>query len=179
MVGAQYRAERMRPLDAAVDALLVEIVAEEINAVRAGEVVERISVEVSRRDPARRFEKRADRQVPAYVAAELKRDAIRFGELQVRDELGGLGCKQQCAGVSSAIEIREPRKVGAPPRGNLARRCIGAEEPRLVVLVERHQRGHESGDARVPRERPVLRLRQIQPRLQAGRRRRQTHGDPA
>ena len=75
----------------AIDALLVEIVAEQIDAVRAGKIVERISVEVGRRDPGRRLQKRADRQMPAHVAAELKRDAISLGELQIRDQIGGLG----------------------------------------------------------------------------------------
>jgi hypothetical protein len=42
--------------------------------------VERISVEVGRGDPRRRQE-RADRQVPAHSAAELKRDAISLGKL--------------------------------------------------------------------------------------------------
>jgi len=42
-----------------------------------------------------------------------------------------------------------------------------------------HQRGHESGDAGVPGERPVLCLRQLESRLQANRRHRQTHDDHA
>ena len=45
MLGAQYRAERTHTLDASIEALLVEIVAEQIDAIRAGKIVERISVE--------------------------------------------------------------------------------------------------------------------------------------
>jgi len=99
--------------------------------------------------------------------------------LQIRDQLGGLGRTLQCAGVSFPVEIRDPHKIGASLRDNLVGRFIGAEEPRFIVLIERHQRGHESGDARVPGERSVLCLRQLQPRLQASRRRRQAHGDQA
>src|SRR5271165_2064668 len=108
----------MHALDAAIDALLVEIVAEQIDAVRAGKIVERISVEVGRPDPARRLEKRADRQMAAYVAAELKRDAIGFGELQIRDQARRLGRQLQCGGKSFAIEIRQPREIGLPVRNN-------------------------------------------------------------
>src|SRR5260370_39074200 len=76
MIGAQYRAERMHALDAAVDAVLVEIVSEQIDAVRTGQIEERISIEACRRDPGRRLQKRADPQVPSYTAARLKPHAI-------------------------------------------------------------------------------------------------------
>ncbi len=178
MIGAQYRAERMHALDAAVDAVLVEIVSEQIDAVRTGQIVERISIEVGRRDPGRRLQKRADRQVPAYVATERKRDAISLGELQIRDQAGGLGRQLQCAGISLAVEIREPRKIGTPLRDDDVRRRVGLEDLRLIVLIERHQRRHEPRNARMPGERSVLCLRQLQPRLQADRRHRQTHGTP-
>src|SRR5580693_5607585 len=98
MIGAQYRAELMYALETSIDALLVEIVAEQIDTVRTGKIVERISVKVGRHDTRRRLQERADRQVPVYGAAELKRHAISLGELQIRDRAGGFGCQPQCGG---------------------------------------------------------------------------------
>ena len=114
--------------------------------------------------------------MPAHGAAELKRDAISLGKLQIRDQVRGFSCQEQCAGISSAVEIREARKVGALLRDDDIRCCVGLEELGFVILIERHQRCHESGDSRLPAERSVLCLRQLEPRLQADRRRCHTHG---
>ena len=50
MVGAQHRAEFAHPLGAARDALLVEVVAEQVDAVGTGQVVQDVAVEVGDRD---------------------------------------------------------------------------------------------------------------------------------
>ena len=176
MIGAQYRAERAHVLDGAIDALLVEIVPEKIDAVGAGEVVIRIPVEVGRRDSGRGLQKCADRQMPAHVGAELKGDAISLGELQIRDQTSGFGRQPYRLGISSAVEIREPRKIGAPLRHDVIRCSVGLEDPRFAVFIERHPRGHDLGDAWVPGERSVLRPGELQPRPHARRRRREDHG---
>ena len=46
MVGAEHGAERVRALLADLDALLVEVVAEDVDAVGAGQVVEHVAVEI-------------------------------------------------------------------------------------------------------------------------------------
>ena len=45
VVGAEHRAQRMRALLGDLDAIFVEVVAEDVDAVRAGEVVEDVAVE--------------------------------------------------------------------------------------------------------------------------------------
>jgi hypothetical protein len=109
------------------------------------------------------------------MAAKPKRDAISLGKLKIRNYFGGLGRQPQCAGVSFSVEVREPREIGAPLRDNFVGRRICLKEPRFAVLIERHKRSHQSGDARVPGERSVLCLRQLQPGLQATRRCCQAH----
>ena len=46
VVGAEHRAERVHRALRLVDAVLVEVDAEHVDAVRAGEVVEHVAVEV-------------------------------------------------------------------------------------------------------------------------------------
>ena len=121
------------------------------------------------------MQKRANRQVRAHMPAELERDAIGLGELQIRDHFGGRGRQPQCTGIPVAVEIRQPRKIGAPLRDNGVRRRVGLEDLLFIVLIERHQRRHEARNARVPGDRSVLCLRQFQPRLQINRRHSQTH----
>ena len=53
MVEAEHRAERLRALLGTRNAFLVEIVAENIDAVGAGKIVEHIAVEVGQRDAGR------------------------------------------------------------------------------------------------------------------------------
>ena len=55
MVGAEHRAERCDARAALGDAVLVEVVAEHVDAVRAGQVVEDVAVEVGDRDAAGRL----------------------------------------------------------------------------------------------------------------------------
>lgn len=126
--------------------------------------------------PGRGLQKRADWQMPTHVAAELKRDAISFGELQIRDQVSGLGRQLQCTCIPVAVEIREARKISAALRDNGLGCCVGLEDLRFIILIERHQRRHQPSDSRVPGERSVLCLRQLQPRLEADRGGRQTHG---
>ena len=47
MVGAEHRAEVADPRDAVLDAALVEVVAEHVDAVGAGQVEERVAVEIA------------------------------------------------------------------------------------------------------------------------------------
>ena len=53
MIGAEHRAEIAHPFGAAVDAILIEIVAEKIGPVGAGQVVEHVAVEIGDRDAGR------------------------------------------------------------------------------------------------------------------------------
>ena len=53
VIGAEHRAERMRALFGLGDALLVEIVAEDVDAVGAGQVVEHVAVDVGDGDAGR------------------------------------------------------------------------------------------------------------------------------
>ena len=92
------------------------------------------------------LQKRADRQVPAHEAAELKRDAISLGELQIRDQFAGLGRQLQCA--RHIVCGRGPR-AARNRRGAARDKPSGARRPlkisRFVVLVKRHQRRHAIG----------------------------------
>jgi hypothetical protein len=52
MVGTEHRAERTGARFGLFDAFLVEIVAEDIDAIRAGQIVEDIAVDIGDRTPA-------------------------------------------------------------------------------------------------------------------------------
>jgi hypothetical protein len=61
MIGPEHRAERMGACLGPGNAFLVKVVAENIDAIRAGQIVEYVAVEVRYRDPRRRLRERASR----------------------------------------------------------------------------------------------------------------------
>ena len=141
MVGAEHRAERARLLLGRRDAVLVEVVAEDVDAVGAGEVVEHVAVEIGDGDAGGGLQERAGPQMLADDAAELERHAVALGELQIGDSVGHLGGPANRRGVARPVKLGEPGEGGAAARRDLFRRMVGAEETVLVVLVERNERG--------------------------------------
>ncbi len=76
VVGAEHRAQRMRSLLTLGDALLVEVVAEDVDAVGAGQVVGHIAVEVGDGDAARGLHEGRGAEMLAHQAAVLERHAV-------------------------------------------------------------------------------------------------------
>jgi len=142
-VGAQHRSKGIDASGTAVEAGLVEVVAQQVDAVGPGQVVAGIAVEVGDHDAARLGEKRAHRELRLRERAELERDAVGFGELQVGDVPGRVLRLLQGALVARPEEAREAFEFGAPPAGDFRRGVVGREEPRLVEGVV----GDQAGDA--------------------------------
>ena len=165
MVGTENGSELAHPRAALLDAFLVEIVAEEVDAVGAGEIEEAIAVEVRDGGARGALEKHPALQVLAHHAAELKRHAIARGELQVRHRRGDLAGERGTLGEALRVERCEAHERLAPLRSNFRRRIVRAEEARLVVLVMRDEPRDESRETRVPAERAVLGEREPQPQL--------------
>ena len=85
MVGAEHRSEITDALKSALDALLVKIVAEEIDPVGAGQVVVAITVKIADGHAGRRLHERPGAQMLTHKTAELEWHPIGVGELQVRN----------------------------------------------------------------------------------------------
>ncbi len=166
MVCTQHRPQAANPLGAAFDALLVEIVAEHVDAVRTGQIVQTITVQIGDGHAGGGLDEVARLEVFAHVAAELEGHAITGSELQIGNGAGDFGGQ-----ISRLLEApgkhgRQPHEAGTPCRRDAVGCPVGAEELRLVVFVERHQRRKAARHARMPRQRAVLGPRQLQPNLQ-------------
>src|SRR4051794_8480671 len=111
MVGAQHRPKVANAGSAFVDAGLIEVMAEQVDAIRAGQVVEHIAVQVRDGD-ARRFGNEGPAsQVLPYVSAELEWHAIGAGKLQVGDGLRRLRCHRGRAGETPLVKLRQAAKA--------------------------------------------------------------------
>ena len=175
MEGAEHGAEILHAAGAVLHARLVEIVAEHVDAVRARQIVEGIAVEIGERDAGRRLQERSGAQVLAHDPAELERHPVGGRELQVGEAILDFRSQRTRLGEALLIELRQACEAGAPRGGYLVRRVVGAEELRFVELVERNQRRQPPRHARMPGQRPVLGLRQLQARSELGQRGAEDH----
>ncbi len=169
VVGSEHGAERTGARLGAGNAFLVEVVAEDIDAIRTGQVVEDVAVEIGDRDPRRRLHERACPQMLPHQTAVLKRHAVAFGELQVGDSFRGLQGHCPAFGEPLPVVVGEPEETIPTLRGNLRRRAVGIEEIVDAELIERDQPRHQARHPGMSGQRAVLGPRQRQPRPQFGK----------
>ena len=162
VVRAEHRAERICALEAAGHAVFIKVIAEDVDAIRAGEVVERIAVEIGDHHAGRRLQKRADAQVLADHAVVLERHAVGFGELHVRD--AGRRFFGQAHGLGVALLVERGKLLETDPAAldHAGGRVIGRKEPVAAVFIKRYQPGDTPGHLGMSRQRAVLRARQFQ-----------------
>ncbi len=167
MVGAEHRSERAHLFGAALDALLVEVVAEEVDSVGAAHVEEAIAVDIGYGDPGGGLKECATRQVLSNQAAELKGHPVAHRELQVRRRARHLAGESGTLQKALRVELREPHESRAPHRGHFRGRIVRVEELRLVVFVVSNEPHQEPRKMRVSGERGVLGAREQQPQPEA------------
>ena len=171
VVAAQRGSELARAGAAPLHALLVEVVAEHVDAVRAGQVVEHVVVEVGQRDARRRLVERSHAQMLAYEPAVLERHPVGARELQVGQ--AGRRVVGELARLREALLVQpgQPHEAGAAPIRDFGGGVVGTKDPRVVIVVERHVPRDPGADPGVAPQRRVLRARQLQPHLQLVQRR--------
>ena len=165
VIRAKHRPKVTDPFRAACDAFLIEVVAEKIDPVGIGKVVQDIAVKVTNGYAVRGCQDGADAEVLTDDAAILEGYAIRRDELQIGCAAPDLGCHGVRPCKSFPIERREPQKTLPSSERDLLRRIVRSEEAMFVVLIKRDQRPHPVCQPRMSGQRPVLRSRQFEATL--------------
>ena len=122
MVGAEHGAERADAGDAVLDAALVDVVAEDVDAVRAGQVEGDVAVEVADAHAVRRLEEAADRAAARRPAGGTG-TARDSGSVNCRSEMPlgrGGGGRERPRGARGQL-VGQSGEAGAPPLGDLER----------------------------------------------------------
>ena len=174
VVGTQYRTQLARRGHGLVNAFLVGVVTQHIDAVGAGQVVEPVAVQVLDLHAFAVLQEGTDLDVLAQHRAELEGHTVAAGEAQVGDGLARFfGGRQRLgeAGVELGAEALQ-RGLAAVRRYRPVRHRHG-EELRLVIGIARHPACQPLGHARVPGQRAMLGARQLQAPL--GRRQQREH----
>ena len=166
MIGAEHRAEVAHAPLPLLHALLVEVVAEDVDAVRPRQVVEAVAVEIGDGHARGRLQERPAFQVLAHHAAVLERHAVGADELQVGDAVSYLRREPCALGEAVAVELRQLFKPGPAACNDLFRRIVGAEELLFVVVVEGDQRRDAPRHAHMACQRSVLGTRQFETGLE-------------
>jgi hypothetical protein len=165
---AEHRAKRVGAGFGLGDAFLVEVVAEDVDAVGAGQVVEHVAVDVGDGDAGRGFHEGAGAEIFLHQPAVLERDTVGLGELQVGDAFGCLGRQRPALGKAFAIELAEAEEGVLALGGDGRRRSVGAEEIVDVELVVREQSRYPLRHLGVAGQRSMLGARQRQTGRQFG-----------
>jgi hypothetical protein len=128
VIGAEHRPEVAHAFAAARNAFLVEIVAEDVDAVGTGEIVELVAVQIGDLDARGGLQEGAALEVLAHEAAELKRHAVARGELQIGNAAHDV--IRQIRGFAKAFRKGGGQTVEAiaPRRRNVLGRVVGAKE---------------------------------------------------
>jgi hypothetical protein len=166
VIGAEHRPERAAADLGAGDAVLVEVVTEDIDAVGAGQIVEDVAVHVGQRHAGRGLHEGAGTEIVAHQTAVLKGNAIALDELQVGDAFRHLRGHLQAFRKPLPAVLRETEERVAPLAGDLGRSAVGCEELLRVEIVERNQSCNAPRQLRVTGKRAMLGARQQQSRVE-------------
>ena len=172
VIGAEHRTELVRPGAALGHALLVEVVAEHVHAVRAGEVVVVVAVEVGDGHARRRLDEAARLHILAQQSRVLIRHPVAAGELHVGHADLSLGRHRDGLGRTLAQGVTQTFQTCATAFGDFGRSTVRVEEAVFAVGIEGDQLGDPLGHAGVTTEGSVFRPRQFKPAFQRGHQRR-------
>ena len=161
MVSTEYRAQVFDCLLAGFDARLVEVVTQEVHAVRAGQVIKNVVVQVGDGDALRSFQEASAFDVPTQEISVLVGHPVTACELHVRNDLPGAGRHGDALGETCGVERSQFKKPVAPAFNHRAAGAIGVKKHGFVVVIARQQAGNTLGDARVSGQRPVFGTREF------------------
>jgi hypothetical protein len=167
-----YDARMQRPQDrsqvldqgaAFSNTFFVEVVAEDVHAVRPRQVVKDVAVWISHGHPARGHHETSELQVLAQDPAELERHAVEARELQVGEALARL--LRDGAAAPEALRVQDRQALQGRPslRNHRVRGAVRVEELVLRVRVRGNQSRDAFGEPHVSGKRGVLGARKLEP----------------
>ena len=156
VVGAEHRPESVSPGHGLADARAVEVVTEQIDAVRTRQVIEAVAVEVGNLHALRALDENAGAEALAHDRTERDRDPVAAGEFEVGEVL-----EDDTAGRSGAREALledrgEAQEALVPTLGDDRRCAVHGRERRLVESVSGQSRGQPLRNSDVALQRWVL-----------------------
>ena len=165
MVGAQHGAEVAHHIGAALNAVFVKVVTEQVHAVRAGQIVERVAIQIRHGDACARLHKRSHLQALGSQFAKLKRQSVGADELQIGQHLCRFRRGTQ-AFRKALLKLHHQRgKSGLAAFHHICWRPVHGKGLGLVVGIAGQQRRHAPGGAGMPGQRAVFGQRQLNPGL--------------
>jgi hypothetical protein len=144
MVFAKERAQALRSMQRTLHNALVEIITEDIHAVRCRQIIEIVSIQISYHYAGGGFDKRACSEVIAHEAAVLERNPIGVGELKVGDVGPDLVRRPVSLSEPVLIELGKAHKSGAAAFYDFDWRIIRAKDAFGAVIIVGNERGQES-----------------------------------
>ena len=162
VVGPQHHAEISADVGAAIHALPVEGLAKDVDPVGAGDIEERVAIEVDQLRAFARLEKAADLHLAGEDFAELERHPVTADELHVGDQRTCL------AGEVKRLGRARGERLAQTSKSRLALGCNGlgslvkVVEPSFWMTVAGQPAGEATGPTQVPAKPGVLGKRKLE-----------------
>ena len=168
MVGTQHRAQVGGDLVGLVDGGFVKVVAHHIHAIRTGQVVKPITVQVLHLNAARRLQEAATFESLSQVGTELVGHTIVADELQIRDVAFGLRRHGDALGVTLRVGLAQRIKTLTTLRNDVLGCSISTEKLSFVVGIAGDHGHHTFGHARVAGQRAMFSPREFKTLFRPG-----------
>src|SRR5262249_40844040 len=167
MIGTEYWTELAHTCDTALDRALIEIVTENIDAIRPGQIVEMIFVEIGYDHAVTRLNEGWRGQLGCHFPGILERHTVSAGELQIGNALARFCRPSYRFSEARFIERREASKAGTAPCSHVGRGIIRAEKLLIIVTIGGHESRKTACQARMAAQRAMLCPGQSDPLVQS------------
>ena len=156
VVCAKHRPKICGGLLSGLNTGFVKVVAKQVDAVGAGEVIELVAVQVSHRHAPGLLQEACGFEVLAQVVAILVRHAVPTGKLHVRDDGAGTCGHCDALGKTRFIQHHQSAKAVSTSLHYSLVSLVGVEKCVFIICIARQQAGNAFGDTRVPCQRTML-----------------------
>src|SRR5215475_10976355 len=164
MIGTQNKTDVAGAFDGPVDALFIKLRSEQVDAVRAAQVVKPVAVHVPDAGPIRFFDDRSDSEMTLNVRLILKRDTVGIHKGEIRDAGFEVIAQRDRFRKTLTKKISQPLEPLPALLLDIERGKIAREKCPSRIGIAGNPPGQLQSQPRVALKRTVFRARQQQPR---------------
>jgi hypothetical protein len=162
------RAEISYPGTAALDAVLVKVIAEDIYPVGAGQVIALVAVKIRRPNAVRRADECTRIQMLANKPAELKWHTVARRELQIGEFSLRFAGLSYGAGEALGVEGSEALEGTLAQRGYWFGCAVGPKEVFVIVFIKWHPLREAAAHACMTGKRGMFGSRELDTAIKSG-----------
>src|SRR5215467_3340388 len=163
MIRTQNKTDVAGTFDGPIDTFFIKLRSEQVNAVRAAQVVKPVAIHVPDTGTIGFLDDRADSEMTLNISLILKRGTVGVHKGEVRDTGFEVVAQRNCFRKALPKEISQPLETFPALLLDIERSEIAREKCPPRIGIAGNPPGQLQGQLRVALKRPVFRARQQQP----------------